>query len=201
MKLKQFIILLVCCLSVTCKIFCEEIKSPLQIEYSTKELPVYKFNNSEVGRFLDEFCDSCANIDQFQYTVISQANPKFVLQYNNAKVYENYNDYITIFTHWIGQPLFNMSQGIIKTSNGHNCILTDISDDFIQKLQLNKTSGYYEISIGNNNYPFLTGVINIITLFYIPSCDKIDIMTMLVNQQPIQNVDSEIIDCFKKLMD
>lgn len=202
MKLTKFIILFIFIIGSLSVVYGKETvqsQEPIKFKRLSKELPVYKFKDNEIGSFLNEFCDSCCNINEFLYTTLSYASPQFILQYTPTDNV-NYDDYICIFTYWAGEKLFNLAQGIIKTTTGRNCILAEINDDFIQKLQLVKTEDREDIVMRDNKFPMMTVEIDIISLLRISASTGMDLITILANLQPVQDIDSIRLTWFKQLM-
>lgn len=162
---------------------------PLFIDVVEIELPVYKFKDNETGKFLEMFCDSCANFCSFfQIPLVGKANPEFVKEFVNKDI-ENFKDYMVISTPTAELELFDITWGIVKLNNGRKCVLTDIRKETLEKLQLIATTEIDNLIMQELNWSVQ---IDLITIFYIPSDTKCEIATLLANLHPIQEIDSDV---------
>lgn len=161
----------------------------LRKDHFEKKLPVYRFKHNKIGRFLEMFCDSCSNIDHSQITVLGKANSGLVKYVLNEKQ-ENYNDYVVIYTTDKDRLVLRKALGIIKPTNGPECILTNLTKATIGKLQLVEDKDDSASFCAPDDYTNREA--GFIAIFYIPSDTKCELVSILINDIPIQEIDTDV---------
>ena len=205
MKLKQFIILLVCFLSVTCKIFCEEIKSQEIIEIIPssnddiiKQLPIYQFCDNEVGLFINSFMSTIADF-RFDDPIILISSTDNVPD-NSAAAYYN----IELPEECVLLQLRSWDPGILKEAKGaiplpnnkYGILLSD-SSEWLEELNVKGTDQILSIYYGKSYLAKDDDVVfieHMATSYYIWAVLEI-LDDNKVNPLIIYNVDLPIQNC------